>query len=102
MPNEGFRAEVEDSIRAYETVNSGHRANNTRPMIAQYGEIGALSHLMENGNLQQGFKALRDSGQLDKTFEALIVKHPELFEPKTVEAAQWRLDNANKLLEDYL
>ncbi|HTX79736.1 MAG TPA: hypothetical protein VMC62_08710 [Longilinea sp.] len=102
MPNEGFGAEVENSIRAYEAVNSGHRANNARPMIAQYGEIEALSRLMKSGDLQQGFKALRDSGQLDKTFEALITTHPELFDQGIVEAAQWRLDHPYGLLENDL
>jgi hypothetical protein len=55
---------------------------------------------MQSPNLQQGFKVLRDNHQLDKTFETLVVLFEHLFTSEAVESAQWRLDNADKLLED--
>ena len=60
-------------------------------------KIGTLSNLMKSGEVQKGFKVLRDAKQLDKTFEALIVKFKPLFSKDVIEAAQFRLDNAWKL-----
>jgi hypothetical protein len=62
-------------------------------MIDAYGEIEALSRLMSGGDLQQGFKALRDNGQLDQSFEQIVVQFPHYFRPEVVEVAQFRLDN---------
>jgi hypothetical protein len=67
-------------------------------MIERLGHIGALSKLMISADLQQGFKALRDSQRLDETFEAIVVRHPNMFTPEVVQAAQWRLDHPHDLL----
>ena len=67
-------------------------------MIESLGEVTALSRLMESADLQQGFEVLRDRQQLDKTFEAVVVRHRELFSTEIVEAAEWRLANAHSLL----
>lgn len=92
-----FKAEVERAISLYER-EIGHAATRTRPMIERYGEIEALSRLMVSADLQQGFKVLRDRGQLDKTFEAVVIKFKHLFNPDIVQAAQWRLDHPFDLL----
>lgn len=67
-------------------------------MIERHGAVEALSRLAESADLQKGFRILRDRDQLDSTFEALIVRHEGLFRRNVVEAARWRLDNANALL----
>jgi hypothetical protein len=67
-------------------------------MIAEHGEIEALSRLMVSPDLQQGFKVLRDRKQLDKTFEAVVVRFQHLFGRDTIEAAKWRLANPYELL----
>ena len=64
-------------------------------MIEQHGEIDALSRLMISADLQQGFKALRDSHQLDKTFESIVVRFQHLFSSDVIEAAKWRLAHPN-------
>ena len=97
MTDEEFRAEVERAILLYEEANS-HVANRTRRMIAERGEVDALSRLMVTPDLQQGFKVLRDSGQLDLTFESVVVRFHHLFSPEVVEAAQWRLKHPYDLL----
>ena len=76
----------------------GVPAARTRQMIEQYGAVEALSKLVESADLQSGFKILRDCDQLNSTFEALIVQHEGLFRKNVVEAAQWRLTNADRLL----
>lgn len=52
---------------------------------------------MVSPDLQQGFKVLRDARQIDKTFEAVVVKHQHLFPPEIVAAAQWRLEHPDDL-----
>lgn len=97
MDLETFRELVRNTVRLYERVN-GHAAIRTWELITHHSEVGALSHLMNNADLQQGFEVLRDAGQLDQTFESLIVNNTEFFEPEIVEVAQWRLNHPYDLL----
>lgn len=85
-----FKTEVERASKLYER-EIGHAATRTRLMIERYGEIEALSRLMVSADLQQGFKVLRDRDQLDKAFEAVVIRFQHLFDPDAVQAAQWRL-----------
>ena len=96
MRDAAFLVDVDQTILLYEDI-SGHAATRTRQMIEQYGEVDALSRLVVSSDLQQGFKALRDSDRLMKTFEAVIVRHEHLFRSDIVKAAQWRLDQADQL-----
>jgi hypothetical protein len=91
-------SEVWRTIQVYEQLLH-ERAARTRRMIDDHGEIGAMSRLMRSPNLQKGFKVLRDAGRLDDTFEALIISFPDHFAPEVVEVARWRLDNADRLLD---
>lgn len=92
-----FLQEVEQAIVLYEKT-IGNAATRTRQVIKQYGAIKTLSRLMVSPDLQKGFKVLRDSKQLDKTFEAVVIRFKHLFERDVVEAAQWRLANPDHLL----
>ena len=95
-----FFDDVEKAIVLYEKAN-GYAASRTRQMIADHGAIKALSILMVSPDLQQGFKVLWDSKQLDKTFESIVVKFQHLFESDVVEAAQWRLAHPYELFLTY-
>ena len=97
MATPEFLADVNTTIDIYEHAIGGAAAR-TRQMIESYGACAALAKLVQNPDLQQGFKVLRDKGELDKTFEAIIVNHAHLFSDDIVAAAQWRLDNAYNLL----
>jgi len=92
MPEAEFTTAVKQAIALYEKV-IGHEASYTWPMIERYGEIEALSRLVVSPDLQKGFKVLRDKGQLDITFESVVVRFQHLFKPDVVQAAQWRLDH---------
>ncbi|MYB34652.1 MAG: hypothetical protein F4X92_05935 [Gammaproteobacteria bacterium] len=83
-------------IAVYESVIGGAAAR-TRQMIQQYGSIGALSRLVESADLQRGFRVLRDSGKLEYSFESVIVRHADSFPKNVVDAARWRLENADFL-----
>lgn len=97
MPERELTKEVEQAVALYE-MTTGQSATRTRQMIERYGHVQALSRLMVSADLQQGFRALRDAGQLDQTFEALVVRHSALFSDDVVAAAQWRLDTSDQLL----
>lgn len=97
MTETALQQEIESVISVYEHL-IGHLAQRTRSMIARDGAVAALSKLAVSPDLQSGFKVLRDEKLLDHSFEALIVKHRNLFSAGVVSAAQWRLDNANNLL----
>ena len=44
-------------------------------MLDKYGHVEALRRLVESGELQSGFKALRDAKLLHESFEQLVVNH---------------------------
>ena len=97
MDEAAFRAAVAHAVELYERVIH-HAAQRTRNMIESLGEVKALSRLMVSADLQQGFRALRDSGQLHEIFEAAVVRFPAFFKDDVIQAAQWRLDNPHNLL----
>jgi hypothetical protein len=97
MTTPEFITEVNEAIDLYEKL-IGSVASRTRQMIDNHGTVEALSRLVVSPDLQSGFKVLRDQDNLDSTFEAIVVRHPELFQVESVEAAQWRLDNPHDLL----
>ncbi len=96
MPEPSLAAEVKRVIEIYEFA-IGRSAARTWQMIEMHGEVEALSRLVVSADLQKGFKVLRDSSQLENTFEAVVVRFQNQFKNDAVEAAQWRLDNANIL-----
>lgn len=98
MQSQDFEREVQAVIELYERLN-GRSAAYTRRMVAQKGAAAAVGELMKSAELQKGFKTLRDAGRLDQTFEALVGRYAQLFPQDVVEAAQWRLNHADTLLE---
>lgn len=88
-----FNKEVENTIGIYKKVVGGF-APNADMILHNPDKIGSLSNLMKSGEVQKGFKTLRNNNQLDKTFETLVIKYKQLFKENVIIAAQWRLDNA--------
>jgi len=98
MASAELENEIGRTIDIYEDA-IGNFASRTRLMIEQHGHIEALSKLVLSPDLQKGFKILRDRGELDSTFEAVIIRFSNEFSKDAIDAAQWRLSNANELLE---
>jgi len=94
--NECYIHEINEVIDLYEDI-IGHSASRTHALIKEYGNIGALEILMDNVDLQRGFKTLRDRNMLDKTFEATMVKYRNKvdFDKNAIEIAEFRLKNPN-------
>ena len=93
MQREALLQDIERVIAIYEEL-IGISAVRTRQMIERYGAIEALSRLAVSGEVQSGFRVLRDRDRLDLTFEAVIKRHADLFREDVVDAAKWRLQNA--------
>ncbi len=89
-------SDVCDSLEIYEQIIGG-RATNTRNMIERHGLVNALSKIVVSGEIQKGFRKLRDSNKLDITFEEIVVRHHNLFDVSFVKAAKFRLENAHLL-----
>ncbi len=98
MDEAAFKRDVAQAVALFEQFK-GHYAARTKNMIVELGEVDALSKLVQDPDLQDGFKVLRDNNMLDKTFEAVVVKYPHMFDEHAVQAAQWRLDNPGNLLK---
>ena len=79
MSRDALLQDIEAVIAVYEQ-QIDVPASRTRQMIEQYGAIDALSKLAVSADLQSGFRVLRDRNLLDMTFEAVIVRHSELFD----------------------
>ena len=72
------------------------QANGYHPTIfidmrARHGTLSAISRLVENGDVQSGFRRLEKLGLLDHTIEAAVTKFPREFSPATLECAEFRL-----------
>jgi hypothetical protein len=63
---------------------------------AQYGTIEAIERLVQSGDIQSGFKRLRELGLLDWTIEAAVIKFPDEFTRHARECSAWRLAQAKK------
>jgi hypothetical protein len=95
-----FEKDVINTICIYKKLVGGF-APVTEKILDYPDKIKVLSNLMKSADVQKGFKVLRNSKQLDKTFESLILKYQKIFKNDVVEAAQWRIDNADELDKKY-
>jgi hypothetical protein len=60
-------------------------------MRRQYGTIEAIERLVQSGDIQSGFKRLRQLDLLDWTIESTVIKFPNEFTRNARECSEWRL-----------
>ena len=91
-------AEIEaiQAIYAYEEVltqknGKRTRASRTWPMIKRYGIIGGVERAVNREVEAQGYTALVEMGLEDFAFEAVILRHPDVFSDEAVERSKKRL-----------
>lgn len=88
--------EAIQAIYAYEEVltqknGKRTRASRTWPMIKRYGIIGAVERAVNREVETQGYTALVEMGLEDFAFEAVILRHPDVFSDEAVERSKKRL-----------
>ena len=93
--NEAEREALE-AVYAYEEVLSANnrrktRASRTWQMIKRHGIIPAVERAVNRTDDPTGFTALINMGMEDLAFEAVVIRHTNVFSPETVERAKARL-----------
>ncbi len=74
-------------------LETGYAWRRLRPMVARYTAVGTVKRQVIKPGVSPGFQKLKDSGRLDLTIEALVLR-PEfapLFTRPEKEAARRRL-----------
>jgi hypothetical protein len=85
-----------EAVYAYERVlwtKSGRkvRASRTWQMIDRLGVIPAVEYVVGRSAESTGYAALVDMGMSDKSFEAVVLRHPEAFSAEAVRRSKERL-----------
>ena len=83
---------IDEGIRL--ARHNGYHPTTFIGMRERHGTTLAISRLVVSGDIQSGFKRLRDLGLLDWTIEAAVMRFPEEFNREVREAAEWRLREA--------
>lgn len=83
---------INESIRLSET--KGYRPTVFMQMRERRGTKEAISRLVTSGEIQSGFRRLKDLGLLNWSIEAAVLKFPAEFDAEIREAAKFRLEQA--------
>jgi hypothetical protein len=60
-------------------------------MRHQFGTIDAIEKLVQSGEMQSGFKRLKQLGLLDWTIETAVIRFAAEFSNNARQCAEWRL-----------
>ena len=65
-------------------------------MRRQYGTVDAIERLVQSGDLQSGFRRLKQLDLLDWTIESAVIKFPAEFSRNARQCAEWRLQQVQR------
>jgi hypothetical protein len=88
--------EALEAVYAYERVLTTKRgkkirASRTWQMIDRRGIIPAVEHVVARSAESTGYTALVDMGMQDKSFEAVVLRHPDVFSEEALRRSRERL-----------
>ena len=91
--------EALEAVYAYERVLfSKHgrktRAARTWKMIDRRGIIPSVEHIVARSTESTGYTALVQMGMQDKSFEAVVLRHPEVFSAEATRRSKQRLEES--------
>ena len=89
------------AVYAYEEVLSDKRgkrirASRTWQMIDRHGIIKAAERAVNRDAETMGYSALAEMGMQEFAFEAVILRHPEVFSPEAVARSKMRMREWDK------
>ena len=89
------------AIYAYEEVLSQKngrrtRANRTWQMINRHGILAAVERAVNRSIDTAGYTALAEMGLQNYAFEAVILRHPELFSEEAIKHSRDRMAERSK------
>ena len=93
--NQAEREAIE-AVYAYEEVltlknNKKTRASRTWPMIKKHGILAAVERAVNREAETQGYKYLLEMGLQNYAFEAVILRHSDLFSDESVAISKKRI-----------
>lgn len=100
----GAKTEAEreclEAVYAYEEVlsaNKGRRqpASRTWQMIRRHGVLPAVERIVTKRAESAGYTALAEMGLLDMAFEAVVLRHPDLFSTEAIAMSRERIESRN-------
>ncbi len=83
---------IDETIRR--AVAKGYHPTVFVGMRERWGTKDAIKRLVASGEIQSGFRRLKDLNMLEWSIEAAVLKFPSHFDKNIREAAQFRLDQA--------
>jgi hypothetical protein len=88
--------EALEAVYAYEAVLTAQqgkkiRASRTWQMIDRHGIVGAIERAVNRDDDTSGYKALVAMGMPDLSFEAVVLRHRDLFSADAVKRCEERL-----------
>jgi hypothetical protein len=96
----GAKTEAEkeclEAIYALEAVRSEANGRTTKAArtwqaIKRHGIIPTVERVVARPQVSDGFKALEEMGLKRYAFEAVVLRHPDMFSPEAVEISRRRL-----------
>jgi hypothetical protein len=85
------------AVYAYERVMTLARGRKTRAtrqwrIVTRLGIIAAMESIVKNPTESAGYEALVKMGMQDMSFEAVVLRHPDVFSGEAVAQSQQSLD----------
>jgi hypothetical protein len=85
------------AVYAYERVMTLARGRKTRAirewkMVTKLGIIPAVESIVKNPTASAGYEALVKMGMQDMSFEAVVLRHPDVFSVEAVAQSRQSLD----------
>lgn len=80
---------IDETIRL--GAEKGYHPTVFIKMRRDHTTIPAISKLVQNGDIQSGFRRLEKLGLLDATIEAAVLKFPTEFPEQVIACAEFRL-----------
>ena len=102
VPSSEVERDCYEAVYAYEEVLSANkgkatRAGRTWPMIKRKGVIAAVEEIVTRKTEAPGYTNLVEMGMKDKTFEAVVLRHPADFSAEAVASSERRLHSASEI-----
>jgi hypothetical protein len=89
LASPGLEAFVDEAMRL--SRERGYNPTVFVGMRHQLGTIDAIERLVQSGDLQSGFKRLKQLGLIDWTIETAVIKFAAEFSLNAKQCAEWRL-----------
>lgn len=98
--------EALQAVYAYEeqlTKKNGRRtrANRTWQMINRHGIIESVERAVKRSTETQGYRMLAEMGLQEYAFEAVILRHPEVFSDEAISISRARLNEWSKQKDNH-